>query len=53
MTDLEMVKTIVKALDDKKAGKIRVLRIGDLTILANYFVIAEGTIIFCGFLQKI
>lgn len=43
MTDLEMVKTIVKALDDKKAGKIRVLRIGDLTILANYFVIAEGT----------
>lgn len=43
MTDLEAVKVIVKALDSKKAGNIRVLKIGDLTILANYFVIAEGT----------
>jgi ribosome-associated protein len=42
MTDLETVKTVVKALDSKKAGNIRVLKIGDLTILANYFVIAEG-----------
>lgn len=43
MTDIEMVRLAVKALEDKKAGKIRILRIGDLTILANYFVIAEGT----------
>ena len=42
MTDLETVKTVVKALDSKKAGNIRVLKIGDLTILANYLVIAEG-----------
>ncbi len=43
MTDIEVVKTAVNALNSKKAGKIRILRIGDLTILANYFVIAEGT----------
>ena len=43
MTDLETVKTVVKALDSKKAGNIRVLKIGDLTILANYFVIASAS----------
>lgn len=43
MTDIEIVKMIVKTLDSKKAGNIRVIRIGNLTILANYFVIAEGT----------
>ncbi|MDE7234022.1 MAG: RsfS/YbeB/iojap family protein, partial [Ruminiclostridium sp.] len=43
MTDIEVVRAAVCALDDKKAGKIRVIKIGDLTILANYFVIAEGT----------
>lgn len=43
MTDIEEVKIAVKALDSKKAGNIRVLRIGDITVLANYFVIAEGT----------
>lgn len=43
MTDIEVVRAAVRALDDKKAGKIRVIKIGDLTILANYFVIAEGT----------
>ena len=43
MTDIEEVKVAVKALDSKKAGNIRVIRIGDITVLANYFVIAEGT----------
>ena len=43
MTDIEIVKKIVTTLDNKKAGNIRILKIGDLTILANYFIIAEGT----------
>ncbi|MBP5604129.1 MAG: ribosome silencing factor [Ruminiclostridium sp.] len=43
MTDIEEVKLAVKALDSKKAGNIKVIRIEDITTLANYFVIAEGT----------
>lgn len=43
MTSLEKVKIAVKALDSKKAANVRVIRVGDLTILADYFVIAEGT----------
>lgn len=43
MTEIEEVKTIVQTLDAKKAGNIRVIRIGDITVLANYFVIAQGT----------
>ena len=42
MTDTEILKTVVKALDSKKAGNIKIIKIGDLTVLANYFVIAEG-----------
>ncbi|MGI5958256.1 MAG: ribosome silencing factor [Massiliimalia sp.] len=43
MTSLEVVKQVVKTLDDKKAENIDVLRIGDLTIMADYFVIASTT----------
>ncbi len=43
MTQLEKLSTIVKALDSKSAQDIRVIRIGDLTIVADYFVIANGT----------
>ncbi len=43
MTDLEMLKIGVKALDSKKAQNIKVIKISDLTVLANYFVIASGT----------
>jgi len=43
MTVTEMVKTAVKALDDKKAKDIKVIEIGDLTIVADYFVVATGT----------
>lgn len=43
MTDLEALKVIVKALDSKKAGNIKVIKIDELTVLANYFVIAEGS----------
>ena len=43
MTQLEKLSTIVKALDSKSAQDIKVIRIGDLTIVADYFVIANGT----------
>lgn len=38
-----MVQTIAKALDSKKALDIKALRVEDLTVLADYFVIASGT----------
>lgn len=37
------LKTIVQALDSKKAEDIEVLGIKDLTVLTDYFVIANGT----------
>ena len=35
------LKTIVKALDDKKAVDITVLKIDDITSLTDYFVICK------------
>lgn len=43
MTQQEMLETIVKALDSKRAEDINVIRVNDLTILGDYFVIANGT----------
>ena len=43
MTDIEILKEGVKALDSKKAYDIKILQVRDLTILANYFVIVSGT----------
>ena len=43
MTTQEKLRLIVKALDSKKAQDIRVIKIGDLTVIADYFVIANGT----------
>ncbi|MGN1422746.1 MAG: ribosome silencing factor [Oscillospiraceae bacterium] len=43
MTDREEFEIAVKALDSKKAEKIKVLKVGDITILANYFVIASAS----------
>lgn len=39
----EKLKKIVQALDSKKAEDIEVLGIRDLTVLSDYFVIANGT----------
>lgn len=39
----EIVKTAVKALDSKKGENIQVIEITDLTIIADYFIIATGT----------
>ena len=39
----ELMEQIVKILDQKKADDIRVIKIDNLTILADYFVIAGGS----------
>ncbi|MBQ8567929.1 MAG: ribosome silencing factor [Oscillospiraceae bacterium] len=39
----KMLEIIVKALDDKKAEDIRVIKVRDLTIIADYFVIAGAS----------
>lgn len=43
MNTKEMLTVAVKALDEKKAMDIKVMEIGDLTIVAEDFVIATGT----------
>lgn len=43
MTEKERLELIVKTLDTKRGEDIQVLKIADLTILADYFVIANGT----------
>lgn len=39
----EMIKNIVKILDDKKAENIKAIEIRELTIVADCFIIASGT----------
>lgn len=39
----EMVKTAVAALQDKKGEDIRVIDISDVTVIADYFIIASGS----------
>lgn len=39
---LDIVKKIVKALDDKKGNDIQIIKIEDLTIVADYFVICTA-----------
>ena len=39
----EMMKTAVKALDEKKAVNLKVFEIGHLSTLADYLVICNGT----------
>ena len=43
MTDREELEIAVKALDSRKAKNITALKVENLTILANYFVIASAT----------
>ncbi len=39
----QKLKTLVKALDSKRAEDIQIIKIRDLTIVADYFVICNGT----------
>lgn len=43
MTQQEAMKIAVSALDSKKAEDIRVIKVGDITVIADYFIIADGT----------
>lgn len=43
MTSLEMAKIAVAALEDKKAHGIRVIKIRDISTIADYLVIADGS----------
>ena len=38
-----LVEKIVKVLDDKKAEEIKVIKISELTVMSDYFIIANGT----------
>lgn len=43
MTALELAEQTVRILDVKKAEDLRLIRIADISVLADYFVIATGT----------
>ncbi|MCL2697745.1 MAG: ribosome silencing factor [Oscillospiraceae bacterium] len=42
MENKELLKTAVNALDSKKGKNLQVIKVGDLTILAHYFILASG-----------
>lgn len=39
----EMAQLVIKALEDKKAEDIRIIDISEVSVLADYFIIASGT----------
>ena len=43
LTPTEIAAIAAKALDDKKAKDIKILRTAEQTVLADYFVICNGT----------
>lgn len=43
MNENEKLELIVKTLDSKRGEDIQAIKIADLTILADYFIIANGT----------
>ena len=43
MTSKEMAKTAYKALTEKKASDIRIIDISGISVLADYFIIADGS----------
>ena len=42
MDSREMAKLACEALSDKKAGNIQVIDIGGVSVIADYFIIADG-----------
>lgn len=43
MTAKEMTRLAIQALEDKKAEDIRIIDISEVSVLADYFLIASGT----------
>lgn len=43
MTSRELAKIAVAGLEDKKADDIRVIDISEVSVMADYFIIASGT----------
>lgn len=43
MESLQLATAIARVLDRKKASDVKVLKVRDLTVLTDYFVIATGT----------
>lgn len=43
MTSREIAKMAIAGLEDKKAGDIRVIDISNVSVMADYFIIASGT----------
>ena len=43
LTTEQKLEVIIKALDSKRAEDIQAIKIGDLTIIDDYFIIAIGT----------
>lgn len=43
VTQKQKLETIIRALDSKRAEDIQLIGIKDLTIIADYFVIANGS----------
>lgn len=41
--EIEMTKIALKALDDKKAMDVKVIDIHEVSVLADYFIIASGS----------
>jgi ribosome-associated protein len=37
------IQQCIQALDDKKADRLRVLQVGDISSITDYFIIATGT----------
>ena len=43
MTDNEILQIAVKAIDSKRGENIRIIKIDELTVIADYFIIANGS----------
>ena len=42
ITSKELALAAAEALDEKKGGNISIIEIGDITTIADYFIIADG-----------
>ncbi|MCL2019097.1 MAG: ribosome silencing factor [Oscillospiraceae bacterium] len=43
MENIEILKHAANAISDKKGKNLQIIKVGDLTALAHYFVLASGT----------